>query len=375
MKTKISKLFLAILAVVMLPPALANAQEKEGFRLIQPEIVEFNPYWYMQLQAGGGYTVGETNDFFKLTTPAAAINFGYRAVPWFGFRFGASGWQGKGYMVSPELNYKWNYVQGNIDAIVSLTNAFCGFNPDRVIDAYIGVGIGGAYGWHNKQAIDYNDKYGEMQKLWKKRRAFLAGRGILGIDFNTSSVFAINVELNANMMPDSWNSKRGANVDWQFNGLVGFTLKFGSNKKVTPAVYEEIVEETVVVTEPAPQPAPEPAPAPVKKVEPMKQDIFFLINSHKIRQEEMAKVNQLIDFMKKNDNCKVTITGYADKETGTDSYNMALSKKRSQSVADALIAAGIDPSRIVVDADGDNVQAFPASEYKKNRVAICITKE
>ena len=117
------------------------------------------------------------------------------------------------------------------------------------------------------------------------------------------------------MMPDSWNSKRGANVDWQFNGLVGFTLKFGSNKKVTPAVYEEIVEETVVVTEPAPQPAPEPAPAPVKKVEPMKQDIFFLINSHKIRQEEMAKVNQLIDFMKKNDNCKVTITGYADKET------------------------------------------------------------
>ncbi len=242
MKTKISKLFLAILAVVMLPPALANAQEKEGFRLIQPEIVEFNPYWYMQLQAGGGYTVGETNDFFKLTTPAAAINFGYRAVPWFGFRFGASGWQGKGYMVSPELNYKWNYVQGNIDAIVSLTNAFCGFNPDRVIDAYIGVGIGGAYGWHNKQAIDYNDKYGEMQKLWKKRRAFLAGRGILGIDFNTSSVFAINVELNANMMPDSWNSKRGANVDWQFNGLVGFTLKFGSNKKVTPAVYEEIVE-------------------------------------------------------------------------------------------------------------------------------------
>ena len=54
---------------------------------------------------------------------------------------------------------------------------------------------------------------------------------------------------------------------------------------------------------------------------------------------------------------------------------MALSKKRSQSVADALIAAGIDPSRIVVDADGDNVQPFPASEYKKNRVAICITKE
>lgn len=361
--------------MVILAPGLSKAQEKEGYRLIQPETVEFNPYWYMQAQIGGGYTIGETNSFFKLTSPAAAINFGYRAVPWFGFRFGASGWQGKGYMVSPKLNYKWDYVQGNLDAIVSLTNAFCGFNPDRVVDAYIGVGIGGAYGWHNNQAVDYYNKYGEFQKLWKNHRWFLAGRGILGVDFNTSSVFAINVEVNANMMPDSWNSKNGANVDWQFNALVGFTLKFGSNKKVTPAVYEEIVEETVVVEEPAPAPEPEPAPAPVEKVQPMQQDIFFLINSYKIRQEEMVKVNQLIDFMKKNDNCKVTITGYADKETGTGAFNMSLSKKRAQAVADALKVAGIDSSRIILDADGDTVQPFPESEYTKNRVAICITKE
>lgn len=374
MKAKFTKLFSAVLALAIFVPGVAKAQEKEGFRLVEPERVEFNPYWYMQAQIGGGYTIGETNTFKKLLSPAAALNFGYRMVPCFSVRVGASGWQGKGYMIQPEMNYKFNYVQGNLDAILSLTTAFCGFNPDRVLDVYLGVGIGGAYGFNNDEAVDYFNKYGQYEKLWRDHRWFLAGRGILGLDINLSSVFALNIEANANMLPDSWNSKNGKNKDWQFNGLIGCTVKFGSNKKVIPAVYEEIP------VAPAPAPAPKPTPKPVEqpkveKVQPMQQDIFFLINSSVIREEEMVKVNMLSEFMKKNPNFKVTITGYADKETGTGPYNMALSKKRAEAVAAALEATGIDASRISLDADGDTVQPFAAAEYTKNRVAICITKD
>lgn len=372
MKRSISRIFSMLVALAILVPSVAKAQEKEGYRLIEPERVEFNPYWFMQAQVGGAYTVGETGDFGKLLAPAAALNVGYRALPWLGFRAGFSGWEGRGYMIYPEMKYKFNYVQGNLDALLSLTNMFCGFNPDRVLDVYLGVGVGGAYGFNNDDAENYQKLYNEYRKLWEGHRWFLAGRGILGVDINLSSVFAINVEANANLMPDSWNSKDGRNSDWQFNGLIGCTVKFGSNKKVIPAVYEEIPAPPAPKPEPKPQPKPQPV---VEKVQPMTQNVFFLINSAKIRPEEMEKVVALSEFMKKNPGFNVTITGYADKETGTGPYNMKLSQKRAQGVAEALEATGIDASRIKVAADGDTVQPFAADEYTKNRVAICVTKE
>ena len=66
----------------------------------------------------------------------------------------------------------------------------------------------------------------------------------------------LNVEANANGITDRFNSKHGkdSNIDWQFNGLVGLTIKFGKGYKTIPAVYEEIIIE----------PEPEPAPAPAR---------------------------------------------------------------------------------------------------------------
>lgn len=370
MKINFRKFAAGLLAVAALAPGLAMAQEKEGYRLVEPEKVVFNPYWFGQAQVGAGYTINEGN-FGDGISPAAAINFGYRPLHWFGFRFGASGWQGKGKVLGPDMKYKFDYVQGNLDAMVSLTNLFCGFNPKRVCDFYLAVGIGGAYGFHNNDAVDYKAQYPlHFQKLWNNRW-FLAGRGALGVDFRCSDYVAINVEANGNLLPDSFNSKNGDNSDWQLNLLVGVTWKFGKNYKVIPAVYEELP-----APEPVPEPKPEPKPTPkVVKPAPMTQDVFFLINSYKIRPEEQLKVDQLVEYMKANPTTKVTVTGYADKETGTGRYNMALSEKRAKAVATAIEAQGIDAERVIVKYDGDTVQPFPESEYEKNRVAICITKD
>ena len=39
---------------------------------------EFNPYWYLQLQGGAGYTVGEAPTFMEqVSLPAAALNIFY----------------------------------------------------------------------------------------------------------------------------------------------------------------------------------------------------------------------------------------------------------------------------------------------------------
>lgn len=357
--------------------SVAAQTQESGRRLVEPERTEFQPHWYMQVQAGLGYTVGETNKFKELASPAAALNFGYRFNPVFGIRFGASGWQGKGVWVDPRMKYKYNYIQGNADAVLSLTNLFCGFNPERTLDFYAFLGLGGAYGFNNDDAEAINAKGYKMEKLWTGHRWFLAGRGGLGVNIKLSPIVALNIEANANMMPDHFNSKHGRddNRDWQFNGLVGLTIKFGKGTKTIPAVYEDIPAPAPAPApkpEPKPEPKPAPAPAPAPVLEPMQQDIFFLINSSYIRKSEQAKVDAIVEYMKAHPETKVTITGYADKETGTGPYNMQLSKRRSASVATAIEKAGIAADRIITDGKGDTVQPFKIE--KENRVAIAIAR-
>ena len=90
----------------------------------------FNPHWFMQVQAGASHTVGEAK-FGDLISPAAALNVGYQFTPLWGLRAGLSGWEAKGAWVSPQTIYKYNYLQGNVDATLNLSNLFCGYNPTR----------------------------------------------------------------------------------------------------------------------------------------------------------------------------------------------------------------------------------------------------
>lgn len=355
-------------------PARVSAQASvEGTAEITEQEV-FNPHWFIQPQVGAAYTIGETK-FADLISPAAAISAGYRFTPAFGLRVGVSGWQARGSWVAPRHDYKFNYLQGNVDAMLSFTNLFCGFNPDRVLDFYGFIGAGAALGFHNNEAAALANAGCGFEKLWTGKKLFPAGRAGLGLDINLSRSFALNVEVNANALPDKFNSKKGSKADWQYNALVGVTYSFGGrSKKVVKAEETIIVEEPAPAPEPAPEPIPEPAPAPepVKAAPaPMTQHIFFTLNSSKITRENQIKVDALVEYMKANPETSVNVTGYADKATGSSPYNMKLSMRRAQAVATALKAAGISESRITVDAKGDTEQPF--AEIVKNRVAIAIT--
>ena len=366
-----SKLMVAagVLAVASMS-SKAVAQEAVAAEVVTAPTEVFNPHWSLQFMGGAAYTLGE-NKFDKLISPAAAVNVGYRFTPAFGIRFGASGWQGKGSWVAPRTDYNWKYVSGNVDAVLSLTNLFCGYNPNRVIDAYAFLGFGANVGFNNG-AEDYPEV--PFEKLWTGKKFFPSGRGGLGIDFNVSKVVAITAEVNATCLPDKWNSKKGSAADWQFNGLVGIKFNFGRTRVIEPVV-EEVVEEVYVAPEPEPEPVvePEPAPAPVKKLEPLKEDVFFTLNSTKIHEKEQSKIDDLVSYMKANANTKVVITGYADKDTGSATYNMKISRLRAEKVADALKAAGIAPTRITTEYKGSSVQPFAQNDL--NRVAICVAAE
>ncbi len=371
-----SKFIIAACALLSaaIPGRLSAQTTVEGSAEITDQEV-FNPHWFIQPQIGAAYTIGETK-FADLISPAAALSAGYRFTPSFGLRVGVSGWQARGSWVAPRHDYKFNYLQGNVDAMLSFTNLFCGFNPSRVLDVYGFIGVGGALGFHNNEAVALAAVGCGFEKLWTGKKLFPAGRAGLGLDINLSRSFAINLEVNANALPDKFNSKKGSKADWQYNALVGVTYSFGGrSKKIVKEEETIVIEEPAPAPAPAPEPEPEPAPAPepVKVVPaPMTQHIFFTLNSSKITRENQIKVDALVDYMKANPETKVTVTGYADKATGTSPYNLKLSRRRAEAVATALKAAGISADRIAVDAKGDSEQPF--AEIAKNRVAIAITQ-
>ena len=108
-------------------------------------------------------------------------------------------------------------------------------------------------------------------------------------------------------------------------------------------------------------------------MQPLRRDIFFVIRGTKISEEEMVKVREIAQYLYQNPSAKVSITGYADKNTGNSEINSGLSEKRAKVVADTLMRQfGIEANRITTDAKGDTEQPYDTPE--QNRVSICISK-
>ena len=90
---------------------------------------------------------------------------------------------------------------------------------------------------------------------------------------------------------------------------------------------------------------------------------------------EQVKLKETADWLKEHPSAKVTVTGYADKETGTTSINSRIARQRAESVTKLLTKKyGIKASRITTTSKGDVVQPFP-DDNDKNRVAIVIGME
>lgn len=381
---KIKKTLLS--GLLLMGCLFASAQDQQP----QTEYV-FNPHFYVQVQGGGQYTLGEIA-FDKLLSPNAQIAVGYNFTPLFGARLNVNAWQSKG-GISMGETYKWKYkyVAPAIDVTYNLSNAVAGFNPNRLFNLGVFAGLGVNFAWDNDEAgkaeaalaatypmahAQYNDQ--NLRYLWDGSKARVFGQfGVTG-DFRITDNLSAGVEFAANVLSDRYNSKKAGNADWYFNGLVGVKYAFGktyTTRTVAPqAPVERVIERVIekVAERPA---APKTATAQVQaeKVEPLRRDIFFTIRSFTIVPEEMTKVQEIADYLKKYPNATVAVTGYADRGTGNPTINKGYSEKRAKAVVDALVNKyGISRSRITADSKGDTEQPF--AEQVKNRVSICIAQ-
>ncbi len=342
----------------------------------------FNPYWYGQFGFGFQETLGEAS-FGKLMAPNAQIGAGYQFNPLFGLRATLNGWQSKAALnnlLNKDYSWKWDYLALGVDGTFDLSNFVLGYKPDRLCDINIFAGIGLNYAWHNGEAENAAKAMtvatgvsNPLEYLWTGSKVRLVGRFGASCDFRLTDAWKLGLEANANVLNDHYNSKKAGNADWYFNVLVSAKYSFGTTyttrkiEKAAPVVAPEpVIQEKIVekIVEVPVQVVPE--------VQPMQRDIFFTISTTKISLWEMQKVREIAEYMKQNPNATVTVTGYADKGTGSLQLNLRLAKQRAQAVYDALTKDyGIDASRITTDSM-TTAEYQPFTDPVLNRVAICV---
>ena len=370
---------LFLLTLLASVPFVANAQQQAQTeqRLVSVPRPFFVPHWYIKAQGGTAYDVGEAK-FSQLLSPGLQLGMGYRFSEYFGLRGTLSGMWSQNRYSYPEAKYKWNFIQPSLDAEVDLTQLILGRDPERLSSLYAFVGIGAAYAFNNDDAVDANAAYltkryytmytysphtEPFQYLWNDSRWNLVARAGIGYDYRIAEEISIGAELNANMLPDHFNSKMGKhdNKDWHFNAMVGIKFNIGHSHGRTEPVYEEVT----VVPPPAAQ---EFVDVPAEQIS-FNVNIYFIINQSIIRANQMGKLNRLLDYLAQHPKAFVRLSGYADKETGNPTINMRLSIERSQAVSQYLTDAGVAEWRIRRFAKGDRVQPFDIPE--ENRVCIC----
>lgn len=380
---KFNKFIVASLALCAFLPN-AQAQEEAGVEYDY----EFQPHFYIQAAAGAQATLGEV-DFGDLVSFNAQLGVGYNFTPVFGTRLIVNSWRSKAGLELGDNTYKWHwdYIAPSLDLTVDLTNLIGGFNPDRKWSAGIFVGAGANIGFSNDDANDINDELkgivykgqtdapNVLRRVWDDTKVRFQGQFGLYGDYNINERWKVGLELQANLLHDSYNSKKACNVDWFYNGLISAKYILGKTHTKTaraataataaaaaPQVVEKIVEVPVV------KEVIKEVPAALRR------DVFFKISTTKVTKDEMYKVAEVADYLKTYPDSKVTVTGYADKGTGSMSLNLRLSAQRAQAVVDALVNEfGISKDRITSSSMGEDAEQ-PFSDPVLNRVAICVAK-
>ena len=100
-----------------------------------------------------------------------------------------------------------------------------------------------------------------------------------------------------------------------------------------------------------------------------KTPAHFAFNSAALDQTDKDNLIKVADWMKKNPSEKVHINGYTD-STGSDAYNMRLSKERAHAAAAYLESLGISADRITTRGYGASHFATSnetAADRAKNR--------
>jgi len=337
---------------------------------VQAQTNDWKSYTYVEAQ-GGVQLTADHPAIDKLITPTAALSLGHYFTPVVGARLHVNAWQSKAGFDALDQYYKWKYVTPDLDLMLNLTNLFSKTN-NHALNVILLGGVGLNYAWDNDELKALNLPADRVPLAWDDNHLSHNLRAGLRLETNMSKPVGVSFEVNANSLDDRFNSKTNDKDDWMFTAMLGLNVRFGQ-KKAEPKYITKLVDvvDTVWVDEPTTITVTEKRPVEKMEKKSINETVFFNIAQSDANKAEGidAAIKDIADLMKTSEDAKFTVTGYADKGTGTPSINRKYAKQRAEGVTNKLVKEhGIDASRITIDSKGDTVQPF--AENDKNRCVI-----
>ena len=368
--------------------------------------------WFIGIGAGAQMYFGDHDKqmrFVDRLTPNFELYFGKWFTPGLGIRLGANGYKIKGVsgwtghnLAHPNVNYKnyagyivdWNpatqtgkvyqhtpanigyplyeteqqYIHAHADVLFNLSQLICGYNEDRVYSLipYAGLGFAASLekasvsGEHSHElsanvgilnrfrvsrALDinldirgafFNDHFDqEDASLTPQGKIALTsgrwGEGLLtatlGVSYNIphrgwDRSTNTTIRVNENVLNDLRN--RLGDLENQNNDLRR-QLEAALNREVTP---ENVVSAIPLL-------------------------VTFPINRWTLSNKDRVNLGFLADALKANPKLVYSVTGFADKGTGSKKRNIFLARKRAEAVYDCLVKEfGVSESQLKKDSQG-----------------------
>jgi len=106
--------------------------------------------------------------------------------------------------------------------------------------------------------------------------------------------------------------------------------------------------------------------------------LLFDTNSATLQPQSQEQLNNIVAIMKAYPNMNAKIGGYTD-NTGDPAANQTLSENRAKNVMDAIVAGGIDPSRLQSQGYGDQYpvgdNSTPEGRQQNRRISLLVTQK
>lgn len=354
-----------------------------------------NGFWdNWEISFGGGISMLSTSNLFFKDMPGSfgdrigfEVNVG--ATKWFHPVFGArvqlAGGRFRNISPVTDNTQRTPYLFVHTDLMINFSNWAGGYRPDRAYYAVPFVGFG-------YMATDFTDRTHELGYSTNQNFAFTAG---LLNKFRIAKGWDLDIELKGWLFPESGFGSLGSSGTYAcaYSLTGGFTHRFNERnwKRQEPQKYTDAdiaaytaaiaaLEGSLATARNNEKALADQLAAANKALRDAKNKkevfvngacpAFFKINSAALSQRNEILLDLVAEEINANPADKTyTISGYADKETGSAAYNMKLSEERAQAVADYLESKGVKADRLIVKGYGDTVQPF-SGNIENNRVVI-----
>ncbi|MDD6889491.1 MAG: OmpA family protein [Bacteroidales bacterium] len=344
---------------------------------------QFKDNWFVSAEVGGNVFFSPSDshrDFWDRWEPAASIYVGKWFSPIIGLRAGVNWLKVKGLsdiqapgvlgdepLVDGKYKQKFVHLGPSFDAMLNLTNWFCGYKPGRFYNLTVYGGVGFYFTLARQYDADNN-----ASSYKDAKDNILAARGGIINSFNLSKSVQLSLDVRFTALD---NHRDQAGGEWNktaydLSAYLGVTYLFPKrewNAPIVPVCPEpencdalrarlQAADARIADLEAQLQACLD-RPTEVVEAAPAAPlaTIYFPINVSKLTKSDVRVVNACAEVMKANPDTKYVVTGWADNYTGNDRINVNLRKNRAASVEKQLLKAGVPADQFNTTINNGNL--------------------